>query len=254
MDVAISLAQIFPALSTATLVFRCNYRVLLFFLVLFVFFMVFYVAAFRFFAFTFAFDNLLLRGANMKIYTIIGGVDGTGKSSLTGVLRETVSDMGIIIDADQLSKQYGSNLVGGKAAVRQCINTDCSFTQETTLSGSKTMRTIKLAQGNGYYIRMYYIGLGSVEESIERIANRHRKGGHTIPEADVCRRYTERFDSLLDVMPLCNEIFFYDNENGFVEVGRYRCGEMILRANAPACLDELRARYDKRLNDTSRDK
>lgn len=121
----------------------------------------------------------------MKIYTIIGGVDGTRKSSLTGVLRETVSDLGIIIDADQLSKQYGSNLAGGKAAVRQirqCINTGCSFTQETTLSGSKTMRTIKLAHDNGYYIRMYYIGLGSVEESIERIANRHRKGGHTIPE------------------------------------------------------------------------
>lgn len=193
----------------------------------------------------------------MKIYTIIGGVDGTGKSSLLGVLRETVSDLGIIIDADQLSKQYGSNLAGGKAAVRQirqCINTGYSFTQETTLSGSKTMRTIKLAQDNGYYIRMYYIGLGSVEESIERIANRHRKGGHTIPEEDVRRRYTERFDSLLDVMPLCNEIFFYDNENGFVEVGRYRSGEMILRANAPAWLDELRVRYDKRLNDISRDK
>lgn len=47
------------------------------------------------------------------------------------------------------------------------------------------MRTIKLAQDNGYYIRMYYIGLGSVEESIERIANRHRKGGHTIPE-EIC--------------------------------------------------------------------
>ena len=35
---------------------------------------------------------------------------------------------------------------------------------------------------------------------------------------DVRRRYTERFDRLLDVMPLCNEIFFYDNENGFVAV------------------------------------
>lgn len=66
----------------------------------------------------------------MKIYTIIGGVDGTGKSSLLGVLRETVSDIGIIIDAGHLSKQYGSNLAGGKAAVRQigqCINTGCSL-------------------------------------------------------------------------------------------------------------------------------
>ena len=57
-----------------------------------------------------------------------------------------------------------------------------SFTQKNTLSDSKTMRTIKQAQDNGYHIRMYYIGLGSVEESIERIANCHRKGGHTIPE------------------------------------------------------------------------
>ena len=89
-----------------------------------------------------------------------------------------------------------------------------SFTQKNTLSDSKTMRTIKLAQDNGYYIRMYYIGLGSVEESIE-----------------------------------C-----YDNENGFVEVGQYRSGEMMLRANAPAWLDELRVRYNERLNDISRDK
>lgn len=55
-------------------------------------------------------------------------------------------------------------------------------------------------------------------------------------------------------MPLCNEIFFYDNENGFVEVGRYRSGEMMLRANAPAWLDELCVRYDERLNNISRDK
>lgn len=67
------------------------------------------------------------------------------------------------------------------------------------------------------------------------------------------RRYAERFDSLLDVMPLCN-VFFYNNENGFVEVGRYRNAEMILRANAPAWLDELRVRYNERLNDISRDK
>ena len=54
-------------------------------------------------------------------------------------------------------------------------------------------------------------------------------------------------------MPLCNG-FFYNNENGFVEVGRYRSAEMMLRANDPAWLDELRVRYNERLNDISRDK
>ena len=70
MGVAISLAQIFLALSTAALHFRCKYRVLLFFLVVLVFFMVFYVAFCRFFAFTFAFD--LMQKFNEYLLTIYG--------------------------------------------------------------------------------------------------------------------------------------------------------------------------------------
>ena len=75
-----------------------------------------------------------------------------------------------------------------------------SFTQKNTLSDSKTMRTIKLAQDNGYYIRMYYIVLGSVEESIECIVNRHRKGGHTIPE-EMCAGDIRNV--LTDCLTLC---------------------------------------------------
>ena len=36
----------------------------------------------------------------MKIYTIIGGVNGCGKSSLTGALKAERRDLGIIIDVD----------------------------------------------------------------------------------------------------------------------------------------------------------
>ena len=65
---------------------------------------------------------------------------------------------------------------------------------------------------------MYYVGLSSKEESIIRIANRVRKGGHSIPEADVIRRFENRIDSLSKVIPLCDKVVFYDNENGFVKV------------------------------------
>ena len=40
----------------------------------------------------------------MKIYTIIGGVNGCGKSSLTGALKAERRDLGIIIDVDKLTK------------------------------------------------------------------------------------------------------------------------------------------------------
>ena len=39
----------------------------------------------------------------MKIYTIIGGVNGVGKSSLTGVLASESNDLGVIIDTDKIT-------------------------------------------------------------------------------------------------------------------------------------------------------
>lgn len=46
-----------------------------------------------------------------------------------------------------------------------------------------------------------------------------RKGGHNIPESDVTRRFSKRIKSLGQIIPLCDNIIFYDNENGFVKVG-----------------------------------
>lgn len=50
----------------------------------------------------------------MKIYTIIGGVNGVGKSSLSGVLSAEKTDLGIIIDTDKLTAELdGDRIKGG---------------------------------------------------------------------------------------------------------------------------------------------
>ena len=140
----------------------------------------------------------------MKLYTIIGGVNGCGKSSLTGALKAERSDLGLLIDVDKLAAQLGSPVEGGKAAVRkidECLEKGISFTQETTLSGARTERTIRRAKERGYTIRLYYIGLDTMEESLGRIANRVAKGGHDIPREDVERRFQSRFGDVLRVLP-----------------------------------------------------
>lgn len=38
-----------------------------------------------------------------KVYTVIGGVNGAGKSSLTGVLKKERDDLGMIIDIDKMA-------------------------------------------------------------------------------------------------------------------------------------------------------
>lgn len=168
----------------------------------------------------------------MKKYTIIGGVNGTGKSSFTGVMKSSVTDLGVIVDVDKLTILAGGKpLEGGRIALQKindCLDKGICFTQESTLSGSFVPRTAKKARDLGYYVQLYYIGLDSVEESLQRIANRVKRGGHNIATEDVERRFEDRWKAVTAVLPYCDEASFYDNDNGFRQVAAYRNGELFL--------------------------
>lgn len=171
----------------------------------------------------------------MKYYTIIGGVNGVGKSSFTGALKGTRTDLGVIVDVDQITAALGGNVLeGGKESIRRlenCLKKGVSFTQETTLSGYRTERTARKARDLGYAVRLYYIGLDTAAESMARIENRVRRGGHSIPENDVERRFAGRWEAVEKVLPYCDTAEFYDNDNGFVKVAEYRNGELLLLGN-----------------------
>ena len=180
----------------------------------------------------------------MKIYTIIGGVNGVGKSSLSGVLSAESSELGVIIDTDKITAENGGDRIkGGKIAIERinnCLEKGVNFTQETTLSGVRTLKTIQKAREFNYFIRLYYVGISSSAESISRIANRVLKGGHNIPPEDVKRRYAKRFDDLIKILPYCNEAVFFDNENGFIEKAEYRNGTLITKGEKiPEWIKEL---------------
>lgn len=190
----------------------------------------------------------------MKTYTIIGGVNGSGKSSLTGVLRGERRDLGHIVNVDEIAvKEKVANIDAGKIAInlmKTYMNKGVNFTQETTLSGVKTLQNIRRAKRRGYYIRLYYVGLESVEECIARIKMRSENGGHYITESSVIRRFNTRNESLMRVLPYCDDVHFYDNGNGFVEVGRIADGQMIFTGGkTPSWLVEI-TRYIQKAKET----
>lgn len=123
--------------------------------------------------------------------------------------QEESSDLGIIVDTDMITAKIGGEkIAGGKEAVRiisDCLERGLNFTQETTLSGQRTLRTIISARERDYYIRLYYVGVGSADESLLRISNRVKKGGHDIPADDV--------------------IILIPNQP---DIGEYRNGEIII--------------------------
>lgn len=161
------------------------------------------------------------------------------------MLKSRSTDLGVIVDVDKLAARHGSALEGGRAAIRileDCLTRGISFTQETTLSGRRTEQTARRAKEAGYYVRLFYVGLDTAEESKRRIANRVARGGHDIPEADVDRRYASRWADVAKVLPYCDEASFYDNDNGFVEVAIYRNGELLLQGDSrPVWISELAA-------------
>ena len=54
----------------------------------------------------------------MKIYTIIGGVNGVGKSSFTGVLKEPTMDLGTIVDVCKITAELEKNTLACYKAAR----------------------------------------------------------------------------------------------------------------------------------------
>ena len=98
----------------------------------------------------------------MPVYTIVGGVNGVGKSSLTGALRAVCGNLGVVGDPDRLIAQCGGDAyAGGQLAVQRlesALAAGADFTQETTLSGGYPKRLCRRARASGYSVRLFYVG------------------------------------------------------------------------------------------------
>ncbi len=155
-------------------------------------------------------------------YTIIGGVNGAGKSILYNSGELDSSKLGIRINVDELiAEKYNNNwrdfktqIKASKEIIRElnrCMENKLSFNQETTLAGKTILNTIKKAKKLGYIINLHYIGLNSPELAISRVRERVLKGGHGIPDDTINIRYFNSLKNLQEILPICDNVYIYDN-------------------------------------------
>jgi len=125
--------------------------------------------------------------------------------------------------------------------IRRNVSRREDFAFETTLAGRTYCRQIQGMKVGGYVIRMVYLWLPSPDLALSRIQARVEAGGHSVPEADVRRRFGRSLANLfLMYRKLINSLYFFDNsgevpimifqeEEGHMEVFDERLYQEILQ-------------------------
>ena len=145
------------------------------------------------------------------------GTNGAGKTTLRGFNKDAVQ---IVIDSDHIAMQISPenpravDSQAGRKAIelfKFAINQQISFSMESTLSGNSIRQRIKTAKENGFFVRLNYVGVDGVSINIKRVKARVASGGHFIDEAIIRNRYDISLQNLTKILPLCDEVFIYDN-------------------------------------------
>jgi predicted ABC-type ATPase len=158
-----------------------------------------------------------------RIY-ILAGTNGAGKSSIWGAMLieqgaeyfnpdETAKRIRAANPA--LTQQEAQSLAWreGRWSLERAIANRLDYAFETTLGGNTIPALLERAISMGIEVRIWYVGLASVELHIARVRLRVAHGGHDIPEEKIRERYVRSIQNLLHMLPGLTELRVYDNSH-----------------------------------------
>ena len=152
----------------------------------------------------------------------VAGPNGGGKSTVYERLLETgmfpVERLYINTDdiRRNIARQYGyaSDIGAARISidmVRSAIAERRDFVFETTLSSKHSVRSIEIARKSGFRIGLIFVVLQTAQLHIARIRTRVAQGGHSIPDADVFRRYRTSLTNFARILGHIDQGLVVDN-------------------------------------------
>jgi len=152
---------------------------------------------------------------------LIAGCNGAGKTTFAKEFLPTEVKCLRFLNADEMARGLSplDPAAGAvKAArlllreIRDAIHSRQTFGLETTLSGLTYVRMLINARERAYAVKLFYLWLPSAAVAIRRVRERVRKGGHSVPAADIRRRYTRSLRNLVrHYLPRADEWTIFDN-------------------------------------------
>lgn len=100
------------------------------------------------------------------------------------------------------------------AQIEECLQCRETFALESTLSGKTYIRLFRQARKLGYEIELHYLWLSSPAQAIARVRQRVKQGGHSVPAADIRRRFKRSLNHLTeDYLPLATRWAVWDSRS-----------------------------------------
>lgn len=138
---------------------------------------------------------------------IIAGPNGAGKTTFALEYLPQVAQCSRFVNADLIAAGLSplaperellaaSRLFLGE--IEACIAKREDFAFETTLAGRSYLKLVRRLQTAGWRVELIYLALPSMEMSKLRVAERVAHGGHSIPVADIERRFARSLGNLLN--------------------------------------------------------
>lgn len=154
--------------------------------------------------------------------TVLAGINGAGKSSVAGAyIRQAGGDY---YNPDEWTRLLLGQNPGldpaeanslawtrGKELLERAIADGGDFVFETTLGAKTIPRLLARAAQQGMTVKMFFVGLASVEHHLRRVAARVADGGHDIPEAKIRQRWENSRLNLIGLLPHLAELRVWDN-------------------------------------------
>ena len=194
----------------------------------------------------------------MPRLTIFAGINGAGKTTLYNFLADgkLMDEMGKRVCPDEILQDfkgdwrddadlYKSSRIALKN-IKENIEKKSSFNWETTLISATILRYIKQAKEQGFLITVNFIGVGALQQSLERIKMRIKKGGHGVDKHLVEKRFQRQFDNFRQVFDVADGIVFYDNEETMRVVGTFLKDKLYIAEHPPKWTESIMMEFLKR--------
>jgi predicted ABC-type ATPase len=129
---------------------------------------------------------------------IVAGPNGAGKSTLAPRLLAQEFGIQIYVNADVIAQGL-AGFDPASVAVRagrimleriaELHQERARFAVESTISGTSLNAFVNRLKSSGYQTHLVYLWLPSPDIAVDRVRARVAHGGHSIPEADIRRRF-----------------------------------------------------------------